>query len=61
MSKPVMPLEQLVRNINTWMKYVREEGCIADIEDALGEYSSAIARNGYTRDQVYAAWLVQYA
>jgi len=51
---------KIVKGINQWMAHVRAAGDIADIEDALGEYSDTMQRAGVTRNEVYAAFRKQF-
>ena len=53
-------IKRIARSLELYMREVRRSGDIADIEDALGEYSSDIRKAGVTRDQVYAEWRKTY-
>ena len=53
-------MEQLISNINYWMQAVSEDGLIADIGDALGEFKESIREAGFTEQEVAAAFANQY-
>lgn len=52
---------KIVKSINSWMSAVRADCGIADIEDALAEFSTDMVRAGVTRNEVYAAFRKQFA
>jgi hypothetical protein len=52
---------KVVKGIMQWMAAVRADSGIADIEDALGEFSTTIAKEGLTRNEVYEEFRKQFA
>jgi hypothetical protein len=57
---PKQTKAQLVKSINEWLKFVREDTGIADIYDALGEYGDSIRAAGFTENEIYAAYRAQF-
>jgi hypothetical protein len=53
-------LKAAVKDINYWMRMVREDGCIADIADALGEFKDSYTKQGLTEEEVYREFRKQY-
>jgi hypothetical protein len=53
-------VKAMAKRIEMYMREMRKQGEMADIEDALGSYSRDMRKAGVTRDEVYAEWRKTY-